>query len=540
MPFPIDWITGTPDDDLTQPFFPDVSGWTKVIKTVCGTGASRNDGPFTTDGGSWSDPENATANDGSANASCVATLSAADGLSATYTEILYLSNFGFAIPDGKNIKAVVIRWLPAAGNPTVTNNPDGHSVELAGFWPTMGLMVDDEWQFMGQDDGDTGWPFTGNCGAAGIDFNDLPPTSISDTYLSGWFYGDAVLTGPTAIDCTDPSDPPVGGMLAGLTGTPPLVLTPAQANATSFGCGFMAQVSGLIEDLDSTTALGTIPIGVFGAAICIYYEDDDGGGSGDPLKDKINFDIQPFDVSIVAASQSEIDLNPFSVNLRTGGFINVDLTMFKKSPPFGGLEVKALSFLLIEKTPQNRQTYELTAVNYSDEYYAHDTDFSENVVIYNGGDAGAGGGDGGTGDGNYRPSLYSDQGQTQTTDPEEAYDIISDTFANISGTYNKGDGQLDCIISYNGFHNLVVHSATTLNIDFSVVINFAGVVQIWLNGESIYHSTGNRSRATLTITVPSGTNISSYVLQFFAVGTPSGSDNTAAIVDLYDIYIVKV
>lgn len=375
--------------------------------------------------------------------------------------------------------------------------------------------------------------------------------TISDTSENDW----------TCIGDVDYTDD--GGFLWGMQ-----VFTCIAKVAGAISVSTTAPIDALqqycnIEELSASDDSGQIPLTFLGSV-------SGSGYTGIPSLDLDVTDPQ-FVLSIGAVipylgtdSLSLTHAAPFTTNLFSGAnganlwYVVGESQLLTYIPPVGividstfpifdrttyaNLQTRRIPFLVMEKVPQNRQTYKITAVNYDPNYYdPHDDDFTNGIIVYNGGDESGGGGDGGTGDGNYRPSIYNDLGDLFTTNPEQAYDTIADTFANASGTYSPGDGQQPDYVQYLGFPNLVLHADSTINIDLEFEIHIAGHVHIASTGLFDITWNSDHTRATISYTVPAGTNISTIGIGIWCAGDPhGGTDHTWAICKIYDIWIVKV
>ena len=237
MSFPIDWTTA-PDDDPDNPFFPDVLGWTKVIKTTPATIVSTPDAgfDFTLANGEtlvpWTDPDKASANDGFNFATCITEYDfAVDGTFNTQTECLYASLWQdaggnpFNIPLGATIRAVMVSINGVIYNiANVDNVPPGpNPYALQPF----ALHVDSDWQYLSDHVGDY------------LTLDTLP---TGEKFSDGSWDGTPVVVGTNEVNFTDPSNTyPVsaGGILPFLgTETLGITLTPAQVNDENFGIGF--------------------------------------------------------------------------------------------------------------------------------------------------------------------------------------------------------------------------------------------------------------------------------------------------------------
>lgn len=227
MSFPIDWTTA-PDDDPSNPFFPDVGGWTKVIAShPMSIVSTADDGfDFTRAGGPlipWTNPSNAAANDGVSYASNVTTYDNTTEL-ATFTECLYASQFTELgdIPAGATIKAVM-----------VSINGVLYEMAASGFFPPgpsplnllpFALHVDSGWQYLGGD------PGTG-----------LDTIPTGQKFSDGTWDGTPVGVGTDEVNFTDPSNtyPAASGGLLPYLGASGITLTAAQVNDPNFGIGFI-------------------------------------------------------------------------------------------------------------------------------------------------------------------------------------------------------------------------------------------------------------------------------------------------------------
>jgi hypothetical protein len=249
MSFPIDW-TGTPDDDSGNPYFPDVPGWTKVIKGAPGTIEDRTDASFRSDTLiPWTNISNAADNDGTHSASVVVTVGVSDGeggaTGATTSDLLYAHDWGFAIPDGATIQAVMVA---VNGTMLLSTAPDeGAKLLLDPFC----LNVDGEWVYEGGDS------YSGWVSAIGPYYT--PPGT--DTPGTNFINGIGVTTYPG----TQYALAAAGGWLP-LMGASGITLSPAQVNAAGFGPAFSAY--GWVY-FGGTT--GTRTINLYAMAMAVYY-----------------------------------------------------------------------------------------------------------------------------------------------------------------------------------------------------------------------------------------------------------------------------
>ncbi len=216
MSFPINWLSA-PDDDPTHPFFPDVPGWTKVInsspQSIVSTPADGWDFSFVS-GLSlipWTDPGNASANDGVNSASVVT------GTSESSSECLYASQWNFAIPPLSTIQAVLVSINGVLYDIANTGDfPPGPTIKIAPF----SLHVDSGWQYLG--------------GSGSGDQLDTLPTG--QKFSDGSWDGTPTLVGTDKLNFTDPASafPLSAGGLLPVIG---ITLTPAQVNDPEFGIG---------------------------------------------------------------------------------------------------------------------------------------------------------------------------------------------------------------------------------------------------------------------------------------------------------------
>jgi hypothetical protein len=186
------------------------------------------------------------------------------------------------------------------------------------------------------------------------------------------------------------------------------------------------------------------------------------------------------------------------------------------------------AFLLQEKTPQDGMTYDLKATNYDDRFYAHDLDFINGLVKWNG-DGGIGPSGGIALGGTYRPSVFNDIGDNPTQNPEQAFDSSNVTYANVKGRYDRfNDEYLTGECQFGGFASVVLNANATLHIltssvsgDFGIsvspLLTFVGVTA----GEYTY-------------TVPAGTRLSNIFVDIFSNLIPPA---TASGVHVLDIWI---
>ena len=227
MSFPIDWTTA-PDDDLANPFFPDVLGWTKVIKSSPASIVSTpGDGwDFEFIGVNplvpWTNPSDASINDGVNSASMVTEWdSTLGGTFNNAAECLYASQWGFAIPLGATIKAVM-----------VSINGVLYDIANTGFFPPGPIIS----FFPFALHVDAGWQYLGGLGSG----NNLGNIQTGQKFSDGSWDGTPALVGTDKVNFTIDSsnDPPASGGLLPLLGASGITLTPAQVNDTNFGVGF--------------------------------------------------------------------------------------------------------------------------------------------------------------------------------------------------------------------------------------------------------------------------------------------------------------
>lgn len=198
-----------------------------------------------------------------------------------------------------------------------------------------------------------------------------------------------------------------------------------------------------------------------------------------------------------------------------------------------GSVVRSSAFLLSEKTPKQKNTYTVKAVNYDANYYSHDTDVI-NGIITDHSDAilTPGIAPGGT----YRPIQYNDVGSFPTLHPDFAYDTNPATAAVISGhavtsvgppvITTVSDG--DCI--YSGFPSLSFTADTTLHIKYTGLS--AGIytnIQAYGAALVFLADTGTE----ITFKVPAGTHIGFIMVEAFATADVNITDNFLSILDVY-------
>lgn len=269
MGFPIDWTT-SPDDSL-YPFFPDVSGWTKVIKSTPGSVVSTTSGyyfnPLPAGPTAWDNPEDAIANDGSSCASFTASLPAFQTGHGYNSEALVLSDWGFDIPSDATIQALLVVWNGTftVDPPTGDGDPTTDSFEME----ASGLLVDGEWIYYVD-------------GADGPPYNPTPLGQLLQQYLPAPATADlANFNWSEDPDGNDVEpDPSTGGMISldfAFWGTPPfdtpnsLSLTAAQINASGFALGLGAVLSPGFNVVPTTAVCN-----VYAVAMAVYYTE---GGS---------------------------------------------------------------------------------------------------------------------------------------------------------------------------------------------------------------------------------------------------------------------
>ncbi|MGA2610856.1 MAG: hypothetical protein ABSH01_25705 [Terriglobia bacterium] len=235
MSFPINWNTA-PDDTPLVPFFPDVPTWTKIIKSLPSLIVSTSDDGFDFSSAvgpliPWTDPSDADENDGISSAFDVTEYdNTVGGVYNTATECLYASQWGFAIPAGATIQAVM-----------VSINGVIYDMANVGFFPPgptpyfllpFALHVDSDWQYLEDGVGDyvgLAFPVTGQ------------------QFSDGSWDGTPVVVGTDAINFTDPSSvyPPAAGGLLPFLGASGITLSAAQVNDSGFGIGFTLKAVGI-------------------------------------------------------------------------------------------------------------------------------------------------------------------------------------------------------------------------------------------------------------------------------------------------------
>ena len=231
MSFPIDW-SGAPSDDPGNPFFPDVPGWTKVISSAPGSIVDTTDfAIFHPDSDvliPWTNPQYAAANDGTHSASSSSEWDSdpppAPPYYRSYTHALYASEWGFAIPAGATIRAVL-----------VSINGVLYDLANSGLFPPgppalfspFALRVDDDWQYMGPS------------GAPYVPYG-LNTMRTGQKYSDGSWFGDPVSVGTLAENFTDPAStyPPASGGILPFIGPSGITLSVGQVNDSHFGIGF--------------------------------------------------------------------------------------------------------------------------------------------------------------------------------------------------------------------------------------------------------------------------------------------------------------
>jgi hypothetical protein len=265
MSFPIDWTTA-PDDNSGNPYFPDVTGWTKVIKSAPGTIEDTTDASFRPyDLIPWANVSNAADNDGSGSASVVVTVGVDDGIGgatdSTCSDLLYAHDWGFAIPDGATIQAVV-----AYVNGTMLLDTTPYDDARLMMDPLC-LNIAGEWVYKG------GSPSLGWGTGPGPYFTP-PGTDSAGT--------DNINVGVQSFSPFSPGDSytfvAAGGSLPsmGLSG-----LTPSQVNAPGFGFGFSAWG---FRYFDGTT--GTRTVNIYAMAMAVYYTPASGPAILPPVRMK--------------------------------------------------------------------------------------------------------------------------------------------------------------------------------------------------------------------------------------------------------------
>jgi len=165
-----------------------------------------------------------------------------------------------------------------------------------------------------------------------------------------------------------------------------------------------------------------------------------------------------------------------------------------------------------------------------------------------------GGGGGGTGAA-YRPSNANDIGTRTTTNPDNAFDGNVATYATVEGVYvpsqtipnPHGSGGSttvpainttgDCI--WEDFPTVTLSYNATLNVYLSATIGGAGQVTVVANvggtATTLATLTATTATTNYTLTIPSGTNLSTITVEVTAVVTATTAvTNTASV---YEIYI---
>lgn len=145
----------------------------------------------------------------------------------------------------------------------------------------------------------------------------------------------------------------------------------------------------------------------------------------------------------------------------------------------------------------------------------------------------------------YRPSHFSDVGSSSTVNPSAAYDNDVTTAAIVEGswwtttapgpvfTYHSATG--DCI--WNGFPAVTLGSSATLHVVLSAQQGgtgpaFSGVVTVKIGGSSstLASVTGTTAETDYTMTIPSGTDLSTISVEAVATATVDTSPGGGAIV----------
>lgn len=129
------------------------------------------------------------------------------------------------------------------------------------------------------------------------------------------------------------------------------------------------------------------------------------------------------------------------------------------------------AFLISEKTPAQKNTYNVKGVNYDTRYYSHDNDFIGGLIIYTGDTpVSIGIAPGAT----YRPSFSNDLGVVATVNPANVYDANNATFARLISQWTIDDsgppevGHNDvCECAWAGFPSISLSGDTTLHIKYN-------------------------------------------------------------------------
>jgi hypothetical protein len=182
------------------------------------------------------------------------------------------------------------------------------------------------------------------------------------------------------------------------------------------------------------------------------------------------------------------------------------------------------AFMIAEKTPKQKNTYDIKASNYDDRYYSHDTDFINAIITADGTTPITGGvAPGGT----YRPTIYSDTGDTLTLSPANAYDAVGGTHASVRSGFALGESKDgDCI--YSGFASVSLTAAASLVIIYTKTDPFYCNIIVDGSGLTLVSDTGT----VLTYNVPAGTNISFITVEGFVTADAGSPANILTITDI--------
>lgn len=198
--------------------------------------------------------------------------------------------------------------------------------------------------------------------------------------------------------------------------------------------------------------------------------------------------------------------------------------------------MRSAAFLLAEKTPEDGGLFKLTAINYDPNYYIHDPDYINGVLLDNGNSSNDGGGSPISPGGTYRPSSYNDAGEAPTTNPQDAYDNDLTTSAVVNGIYIASVGGDPPEVepgycSFGGFPSVLLTGTVTLH----VKATFAGT-GLWHAslkvGLTVLISTNTAlALADYTFTVPALTNLAT--LFVIAEVNPSNHSATISIEEIW-------
>jgi hypothetical protein len=143
----------------------------------------------------------------------------------------------------------------------------------------------------------------------------------------------------------------------------------------------------------------------------------------------------------------------------------------------------------------------------------------------------------------YRPSTFSDIGQSTTSNPTFAFDASPSSAAQVNGVWNSGLGlQADGDCIFSGFPSLTLGGALALKVTTASIVfqpSAVGLAKIvaTIGGASttLVSVTTSTAGTTYTLAVPGGTNISTVTVE--ATASQTGGPSNTVRVNITDIQI---